>query len=84
MYEKMQAIGVITKSRRLARVLKNHSSSVFNSAERANSSLLDELAIENACEFSYSHSPPRRFHSAALFSGTLYIPMSSPLKGEQR
>ncbi|KAI3459299.1 hypothetical protein Pfo_015962 [Paulownia fortunei] len=71
MYEKMQAIGVITKSRRLARVLKNPLPSVFNSAELVNSSPLEDLAIENGCEFSYSLSLRPRFHSAALFSGNI-------------
>lgn len=81
MYEKMQAIGVIAKSRRLARVLKNPLPGVFNSAERVKSSPLEELATENVCEFS---SVGRRFHSAASFLGTLvtvwFYSDSSPWK----
>ncbi|KAK6122621.1 hypothetical protein DH2020_043636 [Rehmannia glutinosa] len=68
----MQAIGVITKSCRLARVLRNASPSVFNSGERVISSQFEDLAVENACEVSYSLSLGRRFHSAGLFSGNLY------------
>ncbi|KAK4433937.1 hypothetical protein Salat_0556400 [Sesamum alatum] len=63
----MQAIGVASKSRRLARVLKNPSASLFSSAKRVNSSQ-QELAIENA-----DYLPlRRRFHSAALLSANIH------------
>ncbi|PIN14364.1 hypothetical protein CDL12_13010 [Handroanthus impetiginosus] len=64
----MQAIG----ARRLARVLKNPSRTVFSSAERVNSSQLEELAIGNVCEFSSSLPQRRRFHPSALFSGNIH------------
>ncbi|GFQ04490.1 hypothetical protein PHJA_002592900 [Phtheirospermum japonicum] len=64
----MQAIGAITKSRRLVRVLKNASPSVINSSERVNSSTPEVLAIGNACEPSDTSSMRRRLHSAAALS----------------
>ncbi|KAK4388475.1 hypothetical protein Sango_2454100 [Sesamum angolense] len=63
----MQAIGVLSKSRRLARVLINPSPSLFDSAERVNSSQ-QGLAIENADSLPLS----RRFHSAALLSANIH------------
>ncbi|KAL0367685.1 UNVERIFIED_CONTAM: hypothetical protein Sradi_3658600, partial [Sesamum radiatum] len=63
----MQAIGVLSKSRRVARVLKNPSPSLFNSAERLNTSQ-QVLAIENADSLPLR----RRFHSAALLSANIH------------
>ncbi|XP_011071475.1 uncharacterized protein LOC105156912 isoform X1 [Sesamum indicum] len=62
----MQAIGVLSKSRRVARVLENPSRSLFNSAERVKSSQ-QGLAIENADSLPLR----RRFHYAALLSANI-------------
>ncbi|KAL6526523.1 hypothetical protein OROGR_015613 [Orobanche gracilis] len=69
----MQTIGVITKSSRLARVFRSASPSVLISTERVNSSLLEDLSIENVREFSYYPSLRRHFHSAVLFLGGIHI-----------
>lgn len=55
MYEKMQALGLLT--RRSARVFRNPPPS-----------LLDLVSMDSCCEFS---SLRRGFHSAAFFSGTI-------------
>ncbi|KAL8485480.1 hypothetical protein ACS0TY_027687 [Phlomoides rotata] len=68
----MQAIRVTMKSLRLARVSRNFSPSMCNSMERVNPHLLiDELAAENACEFSYAQPLRRHFHSSVSFSGNI-------------
>lgn len=73
-FKKMQAIGVLSKSHRLTRVLINPWPSLLNvAAERVSSC---ESVIENACAFSYSHPLCRGFHSAVFFSG-----MTSPAIG---
>ncbi|EYU45577.1 hypothetical protein ABFS82_14G010900 [Erythranthe guttata] len=69
----MQAIGMMmTKSHRLARVLKNPWRSVFSSGERLNYSPAEELATQNVFECSLSLSLRRSFHSSSLFSGNVH------------
>ncbi|GER56338.1 adenylyl cyclase [Striga asiatica] len=65
----MQAIEGITKSHRLARVLKNASAGVFNSAGRVTASRLEDMSNENSRELISHQSPRRHFYSVALFSG---------------
>ncbi|KAL7080964.1 hypothetical protein ACP275_14G011000 [Erythranthe tilingii] len=60
----MQAIGMMmSKSHRLARVLKSPWRSVFSSVERVYYPPADELATENVFECSHSLSLRRSFHS---------------------
>ncbi|KAL3634575.1 hypothetical protein CASFOL_021629 [Castilleja foliolosa] len=72
----MQAIGAITKSRRLTRVLKSVSPSVTNSSGRVNSSTFEDLAIENADVHGNAPSMRRRLHSSAGLSGYTHIKSS--------
>lgn len=71
----MQAIGVLTKSHRLTRVLINPWPSLLDAAVERVSSC--ESAIENACAFTYSHPLRRGFHSAVFFLGNLHGGFSS-------